>query len=119
DDVRRAVREQLRAGADVIKLIATGGVMTPGVEPGSAQLTYEELRAGVEEARKAGRASAAHAQGAAGIEAAGAAGISTIQHGGFLTEPIGARTAPDGQAPAGTPIAPPAIVTGRNAPRVR
>src|SRR3989441_401943 len=55
DDVRKAVREQLKAGADVIKLFATGGVMTPGVEPGSAQLTPEEIRAAVEEAKKAGR----------------------------------------------------------------
>ena len=115
DDVRRAVREQLKAGADVIKLIATGGVMTPGVEPGSAQLTYEELRAGVEEARKAGRASAAHAQGSAGIEAAVAAGISTIEHGVFLTEPIVARMARDGVALVATLIAPQAIVSGGTA----
>ncbi len=45
DDARKAVREQLKAGADVIKIIATGGVMTPGVEPGSPQLTLEEMRA--------------------------------------------------------------------------
>src|SRR5207302_1588474 len=54
DDVRRAVREQLKAGADCVKLIATGGVMTPGVQPGAQQLTDEELRAGVDEAHKAG-----------------------------------------------------------------
>jgi len=88
DDARKAVREQLKAGADVIKLIATGGVMTPGVEPGSAQLTIEEMRAAVEEARKAGRRAAAHAQGACGIADAVEAGITTIEHGIFLTDEI-------------------------------
>jgi imidazolonepropionase-like amidohydrolase len=112
DDVRRAVREQLRAGADVIKLIATGGVMTPGVEPGSAQLTLDELRAGVEEARKAGRHVAAHAQGREGIEAAVAAGVSTVEHGVFLTEPIVQRMARDGIALVATLVPPEAIACG-------
>jgi imidazolonepropionase-like amidohydrolase len=88
DDVRKAVREQLKAGADVIKLIATGGVMTPGVEPGSPQLTLEEMRAAVEEATKAGRRTAAHAQGSTGIADAIEAGITTIEHGIFLTDEI-------------------------------
>ena len=88
DDVRKAVREQLKAGADVIKLIATGGVMTPGVEPGSPQLTLEEMRAAVEEAGRAGRLTAAHAQGSAGIADAVEAGITTIEHGIFLTDEI-------------------------------
>ena len=88
DDARKAVREQLKAGADVIKLIATGGVMTPGVEPGSPQLTLEEMRAAIEEARKAGRLTAAHAQGASGIADAVEAGITTIEHGIFLTDEI-------------------------------
>lgn len=88
DDTRKAVREQLKAGADVIKLIATGGVMTAGVEPGSPQLTLEEMRAAVEEAVKAGRRTAAHAQGAAGIADAVEAGITTIEHGIFLTDEI-------------------------------
>ncbi len=54
-EVRKAVRQQLKAGADVVKLMATGGVMTLGVEPGAPQFTYEELKAGAEEAHKAGR----------------------------------------------------------------
>ena len=86
EDVRKAVREQLKAGADCIKLIATGGVMTPGVEPGAQQLTDEELRAGVEEAHKAGRRTAAHAHGSAGIKAAVRAGIDSIEHGSFMTD---------------------------------
>jgi imidazolonepropionase-like amidohydrolase len=84
DEVRKGAREQLKAGADVIKLMATGGVMTPGVEPGSAQLTYEELRAGVEEAQKAGKLTATHAQGTTGIKNAVRAGIDSIEHGFFL-----------------------------------
>jgi imidazolonepropionase-like amidohydrolase len=86
DEVRKAVREQLLAGADCVKFIATGGVMTPGVETGAQQLTREEMSAGVEEARKAGRTTAAHAHGAAGIKAAILAGIDSIEHGSFMTD---------------------------------
>ncbi len=88
DEVRKAVREQLKAGADCVKFIATGGVMTPGVLPGSQQLTFEELRAGVEEAHKAGRTTAAHAHGAEGMKAAVLAGIDSIEHGSFMTDEI-------------------------------
>lgn len=86
DDVRRAVREQLRAGADVIKFTATGGVMTPGVDPRSASFTEDELRAGVTEAHKAFRRAAAHAQGTDGIKNAVRAGIDSIEHGIFLDD---------------------------------
>ncbi len=86
DEVRKAAREQIRAGADIVKLMATGGVMTRGVEPGSAQLTEEEMRAGIEEAHKAGRQTATHAQGTEGILNALKAGIDSIEHGFFLTE---------------------------------
>jgi imidazolonepropionase-like amidohydrolase len=88
DEVRKAVREQLKAGADCIKFIATGGVMTPGVAPGSQQLTFEELSAGIEEAHKAGRTTAAHAHGAEGMKAAVLAGIDSIEHGSFMTDEI-------------------------------
>jgi imidazolonepropionase-like amidohydrolase len=88
DDVRKAVREQLKAGADCLKFIATGGVMTPGVQPGSQQLTDEELCAGIEEAHKAGRTTAAHAHGANGIKAAVLAGVDSIEHGSFMTDEI-------------------------------
>ena len=86
DEVRKATREQLKAGADVVKLMATGGVMTPGVEPGAAQFTLEELQAGVEEAHKGGRRTASHAQGATGIKNALRAGIDSIEHGIYLDE---------------------------------
>ena len=86
DSVREGVREQLKAGANVIKLMATGGIITKGNDPGAAQLTLEELRAGVEEARKAGRRTASHAQGGEGIKNALLAGIDSIEHGVFLDE---------------------------------
>jgi len=115
DDVRRAVREQLKAGADVIKLIATGGVMTPGVEPGAAQLTSEELRAGVEEAAKAGRRTATHAMGTDGVAAAVEAGITTVEHGVYLTEEVVARMKQRGTYLVPTLNAPAAIVAGGRA----
>jgi imidazolonepropionase-like amidohydrolase len=86
DEVRRAVREQIRAGADAIKLMATGGVITQGVEPGSPQFTFEELKAGAEEAHKAGRKIAAHAQGNEGIKNSLRAGFDTIEHGIYLDD---------------------------------
>src|SRR5439155_10288594 len=112
DDVRKAVREQLKAGADVIKLFATGGVMTPGVEPNSAQLTRDEVVAGIEEARKAGRRTAAHAMGSDGIANCLEGGITTIEHGVFLTEALCGRMARDGVALVPTLIAPAAIAAG-------
>jgi imidazolonepropionase-like amidohydrolase len=86
DEVIKAVREQIRAGADVIKFIATGGVLTPGVSPGATQLTPEELRAGVEEATRAGRRVAAHAHGAEGMKNAIRAGVHSIEHGTLLDD---------------------------------
>jgi imidazolonepropionase-like amidohydrolase len=86
DGVREAAREQFRAGASLIKMMATGGVLTKGVDPGSAQFTLEELIAGVEEARKAGRRTATHAMGTEGIKNALWAGIHSIEHGVYLDE---------------------------------
>jgi imidazolonepropionase-like amidohydrolase len=86
DEVRKAVRQNLKQGTDCIKIMATGGVLTPGVEPGSAQLGEEEMRAGVEEAHKAGRHTASHAQGNTGVKNAIRAGIDTIEHGIFLDD---------------------------------
>ena len=86
DDVVKAVQEQIQAGADVIKFIATGGVLTPGTSPGAAQLTLEELKAGVEEATRAGRRVAAHAHGAQGMKNAIRAGAHSIEHGTLLDD---------------------------------
>ncbi len=112
DEVRKAVREQIKAGADVIKLFATGGVMTPGVDPNAAQLTLDEVRAGIEEARKAGRRTAAHAAGTDGIANCLEGGITTIEHGIYLTEDLCRRMVRDGVALVPTLIAPAAIVAG-------
>lgn len=112
DDARKAVREQLKAGADVIKIIATGGVMTPGVEPGSPQLTLDEMRAAIEEARRAGRRTAAHAMASSGISDAIAAGITSIEHGIYLTEAIVAHMRRDGTFLVPTLNAPAAIASG-------
>ena len=86
DECRKAARTQLKNGVDVIKIMATGGVMTKGVEPGSAQLTQEEMTAIIEEAHKAGRKTATHAQGTQGIKNALYAGIDSIEHGIFLDQ---------------------------------
>ena len=86
DGVREAVREQLKMGVNFIKLIATGGVMTKGVDPGATQFTREELTAGVEEAGKAGRRTATHAQGTEGIKNSLRAGVNSIEHGFFLDD---------------------------------
>jgi imidazolonepropionase-like amidohydrolase len=112
DDARKAVREQLKAGADVIKIIATGGVLTPGVEPGSPQMTFEEMRAAIEEASRAGRRTAAHAMAATGISEAIDAGITSIEHGVYLTEEIVAHMRRDGTFLVPTLNAPAAIATG-------
>ncbi|MEO6456788.1 MAG: amidohydrolase family protein, partial [Chloroflexia bacterium] len=86
DEVRRAVRRNIKRGVDCIKMMATGGVLTPGVEPGASQLSEVEMRAGVEEARNVGIRTASHAQGTEGIKNAIRAGIDTIEHGIFLDE---------------------------------
>jgi len=86
DEVLKAVREQIHAGSDVIKLMATGGVMTPGVNPEDAHYTEEELRVGVDEGHRFHRTCASHAQGAAGILNAVRAGMDSIEHGIFMTQ---------------------------------
>lgn len=86
DELRKAAREQLKAGADLLKIMATGGVTTPGVEPGSPQLSMEEMKAAVEEAHKAGKKTASHAQGTQGIKNAILAGIDSIEHGIYLDD---------------------------------
>jgi imidazolonepropionase-like amidohydrolase len=83
DAVRRAVRGEIKAGARVLKFMATGGVLTQGVRAGAEQYTEAELRAGIEEAHKAERRTATHAQGLSGIKNALRAGIDTVEHGAF------------------------------------
>lgn len=84
EEVRRATREQIKAGADWIKVLATGAVLTPGESPGAVQFGPDELAMAVAEAAKAGRPVAAHAHGIEGIRNAVAAGVRTIEHGTYL-----------------------------------
>lgn len=86
DDCRRVVRRQLRLGARVIKVCASGGVMSQIDHPVHQQFSLEELRAIVEEAARADRAVAAHCHGKPGIMAAVEAGVRTIEHGSYLDE---------------------------------
>lgn len=86
DAVVAAVQAQLDAGAEVIKFIASGGVLTPGTSPDSAQMTLEELAAGMAVARRAGRRVAAHAHGAQGMKNAIRAGAHSIEHATLMDE---------------------------------
>jgi imidazolonepropionase-like amidohydrolase len=85
-EIRKAVRTQLKAGADVIKLMATGGVLTEGNEPGSTQLSEEELRCACQEAHHANKTTAAHTIGNEGIKNAIRAGVTTIEHAYLLDD---------------------------------
>ncbi len=86
DQVRATVRQILRGGADLIKVIATGAVLTSGTDPGSPEFTEEEIRAAVEEARLRGAFVAAHAHGAEGIKRAVRAGVRSIEHGSLMDD---------------------------------
>ena len=83
-EVRKAAREQLKAGADVLKCMATGGVLTEGAVTGAAELTPEELAAFTDAAAPTDTPTAAHAHGEAGIKNAVEAGISSVEHGTFM-----------------------------------
>ena len=83
-EVRKAVREQLKRGADVVKCMATGGVLTEGAETGAPELTADELDALVEAASAKGVPTAAHAHGAVGIKNATRAGITSVEHATFM-----------------------------------
>ena len=87
DDCRRAVREQIRLGALVIKFAATGGVLSNVAGGIGQQMTSEEMKALIETAHAFGRKVAAHSHAAAGTMAAVNAGVDTIDHGTFLYEP--------------------------------
>jgi len=86
EQIRAAVRYQIKYGADVIKTCATGGVLSEGDAVGATQYSFEELKALVEEANKLDRKVAAHAHGTEGIKLAVKAGVASIEHGSFLDE---------------------------------
>jgi imidazolonepropionase-like amidohydrolase len=85
DEVRKAVREEIRAGAKAIKVVATGGVLTPGIDATFTAFTPEEIGAAVDEAHSWGRRVAAHAIGAPGILGAVRAGVDSVEHCNQLT----------------------------------
>lgn len=86
DEARKAVRTLKKYGAQVIKICATGGVFSRGNEPGQQQLTYDEMKAVVDEAHMAGIKVAAHAHGASGIREAVRAGVDTIEHASLVDD---------------------------------
>src|SRR5437667_4345550 len=86
DEVRKAVREQVAAGAEVIKLFSTGGILGEGAPPEVSQYTPEETAAAVAEAHKAGLRITTHAHGSGGMRIAAEAGIDSIEHATLLDE---------------------------------
>ena len=86
DEIRKAARIQLKAGADFLKVMATGAYMNPGGVPGAVQFNLDELQVIVEEAEKLGLHVAAHAHGAQGVINSVQAGVRTIEHGSFIDE---------------------------------
>ena len=86
DQIRHVVRAQVKYGVDVIKILATGGVLSKGDSPGAPQFTPEELKAAADEAHMAGRKIAAHAHGTQGIKNAILAGIDSIEHASLIDD---------------------------------
>jgi imidazolonepropionase-like amidohydrolase len=85
-EARDTARALLVGGADFLKLIATGAVLTVGTEPGQLELSEEQIRAAVEEAAKRGTYATAHAHGAEGIKVAVRAGVRSIEHGSLIDD---------------------------------
>jgi imidazolonepropionase-like amidohydrolase len=84
EHVQQKVREIIKYGADVIKICATGGVLSKGDDPRASQFTLEEMKAIVADAHRLGRKVAAHAHGAQGIAWASEAGVDSIEHGSYI-----------------------------------
>jgi imidazolonepropionase-like amidohydrolase len=84
--VQHKVREVIKYGADVIKICATGGVMSKGDDPRASQYTLEEMQAIVADAHRLGRKVAAHAHGAQGILWASKAGVDSVEHGSYIDD---------------------------------
>jgi imidazolonepropionase-like amidohydrolase len=84
--VQHQVRENIKYGADLIKIGATGGVLSKGDDPQASQYTLEEMQAIVADAHRLGRKVAAHAHGAQGILWATEAGVDSIEHGSYMNE---------------------------------
>ncbi len=87
-EVQKAARQQLREGADMLKIMTTGGVMSEKDKPTSCQYSMEEIEAFVQEARNAGVRTGSHAQGTRGIKNAVLAGVDNIEHGIYLDDEV-------------------------------
>jgi imidazolonepropionase-like amidohydrolase len=86
DEIVKAVRTNFKYGADFIKILVTGAVLSKGITPGAQQYSDAEIQAAVTEATRWGRPVAAHAHGADGIKAAIRAGVRTVDHGSYLDD---------------------------------
>jgi imidazolonepropionase-like amidohydrolase len=86
DEVRRMVREQVKYGVDVIKILASGGVLSKGDQPGAPQYSLEELKVAADTAHQAGRKIAAHAHGSQSIKWAIEAGIDSVEHASLVDD---------------------------------
>jgi len=84
--VQHKVRENIKYGSDLIKVCATGGVLSKGDDPQASQFTLEEMKAIVADAHRLGRKVAAHAHGAQGILWASQAGVDSIEHGSYIDD---------------------------------
>ena len=84
--VQQKVRQNIKYGADLIKICATGGVLSKGDDPQASQYTLEEMKAIVADAHRLGRKVAAHAHGAQGILWASEAGVDSIEHGSYIDD---------------------------------
>lgn len=93
---RAQVRENIKYGADLIKIMASGGVLSKGDDPQASQFTLEEMKAIVEEAHRLGRKVAAHAHGAQAILWASQAGVDSIEHGSYIDDAAIAEMKKDG-----------------------
>jgi imidazolonepropionase-like amidohydrolase len=86
EQVQHKVREVIKYGADLIKICATGGVLSKGDDPNASQFTLEEMKAIVADAHRLGRKVAAHAHGAQGVIWASEAGVDSIEHGHLMND---------------------------------
>ncbi len=86
DGMRKAVRDQIKAGADLIKLMVSGGISTEGSSPLRQELADDEIRAAIDEAHRAGRKVSGHLHGGPAVKVAVEAGIDSIEHGVYLTD---------------------------------
>lgn len=88
DEIRKGVRQVVKDGADVVKIMVSGGVNSPGPEPGPTELTYDEIKAGVDAAHALGRKVSVHTHGNTAIRLCVEAGADSIEHGVYMSEDI-------------------------------